>query len=47
MTILSIFVAIFLWFLFKWIFRLLGIFAILKMLQSLSINIDRNRHKKR
>jgi ABC-type iron transport system FetAB permease component len=46
MNILSIFVVILIYFLIKYIFRLLSIVAILKIIQQMQINIRKNFIKK-
>ena len=46
MNILSIFVVILIYFLIKYIFRLLSIVAIFKIIQQMQINIRKNFIKK-
>lgn len=46
MNILSIFIVILIYFLIKYIFRLLSIVAILKIIQQMQINIRKNFIKK-
>jgi len=46
MSILSIFIVIVIYFFIKYLFRILGIVAILKIVQEMKVNLTKNYIKK-